>query len=99
MAKRLDSAGCLQGAHAVWSMWPGYLEEEKQKRLLAWLAEHGIPVTIQHTSGHASISDLQRLVAALGPARVVPIHSFGAERFGDLFQDVEQHPDGAWWEV
>jgi hypothetical protein len=31
--------------------------------------------------------------------RVVPIHSFGADRFEDLFEHVEHHPDGEWWDV
>ena len=33
------------------------------------------PLLIHHASGHAFISDLQRLVHALAPERVVPIHS------------------------
>jgi ribonuclease J len=99
MAKRLDAAGCLAGAHAVWSMWPGYLKEDKLKPLLSFLEDRSIPLTIEHTSGHASIHDLQRLAVALAPKRVVPIHSFGSDRFDDLFDGVEQHPDGAWWEV
>lgn len=99
MAKRLDSAGALGDANAVWSMWPGYLMEENAKSLLSFLREHGIPLTTQHTSGHASIADLQRLAGALAPQRVVPIHSFGAARFGELFQGVEHHTDGEWWDV
>jgi ribonuclease J len=99
MGKRLDTAGCLAGARLVWSMWPGYLEEDKQKAGLAFLEERGIPLTIAHTSGHASIPDLQRLATALAPARVVPIHSFGADLFDDLFEGVEQHPDGEWWDA
>ncbi len=52
-----------------------------------------------HTSGHASIADLQRLARALDPMRLVPIHTFGSERFGDYFDDTEEQPDGVWWEV
>lgn len=33
----LDRAACLDGAHAVWSMWPGYLENEPGGRLRDWL--------------------------------------------------------------
>ncbi|MEX0988966.1 MAG: MBL fold metallo-hydrolase [Actinomycetota bacterium] len=99
MATRLDKVGCFTGAHLIWSMWPGYLKDDKQKPLLAFLEERGIPLTIEHTSGHASIHDLQRLAEALAPERVVPIHSFGADRFDDLFEHVEHHPDGEWWKV
>ena len=99
MAAELDRAGCLTGADAVWSMWPGYLKEAKEKVLLSFLEERSIPLSIEHTSGHASIPDLQRLVTALAPKRVVPIHSFAPDQFVDLFSGVEQHPDGEWWEV
>ena len=79
MAGVLDRAGALGGASAIWSMWPGYLEEPSGSRLQAFLAERSIPMSIHHTSGHASVADLQRLAKALSPARVVPIHSFGAK--------------------
>ncbi len=59
----LARAGCLSGAVAVWSMWSGYLTEGSGARLQAMLAEHGVPLTVEHTSGHASVADLQRLAA------------------------------------
>ena len=99
MAGVLDRAGALGGASAIWSMWPGYLEEPSGSKLQTFLAERSIPMTIQHTSGHASIADLQRLAKALSPARVVPIHSFGAEGFDALFEGVEHHSDGDWWDI
>lgn len=99
MAKELTAAGCLNGAHVVWSMWPGYLREASGQRLRAWLDEHGIPLVVHHASGHASIPDLQRLVDALAPGRVVPIHSFAGDRFGEFFPRVERRADGQWWEV
>lgn len=43
MAAELDRARCLEGAHAVWSLWPGYLDEPSGVKLRGWLAEHGIP--------------------------------------------------------
>lgn len=95
----LDGAACLEGAHAVWSLWPGYLKEKSGGRLVDFLEERSIPLHLHHTSGHASIKDLQRLAVAINPGRVVPIHSFGAHRYGDYFSDVEPRRDGAWWEV
>ena len=54
---------------------------------------------IHHASGHAFITDLQRLVGALAPTRVVPIHSFAGDRFEHFFPRVERRRDGEWWEV
>jgi ribonuclease J len=52
-----------------------------------------------HASGHAYVPDLQRLVAALAPKRVVPIHSFAGDRFAEFFPRVDRRTDGEWWEV
>jgi ribonuclease J len=99
MARELAAAECLAGAHLVWSMWPGYLRDESGVALQARLAEHGIPMSIHHSSGHAFVPDLRRLVDALAPARVVPIHSFAGDRFTEMFPCVDRRLDGEWWDV
>jgi len=50
----VESAGCLDGACLVYSMWDGYLSEEKLNPFLGWLKVRGIPMHKCHTSGHAS---------------------------------------------
>ena len=95
----LAKADALVGATAIWSLWSGYLKEASGERLLKFLGEHDIPLVRQHTSGHASIADLQRLAAALKPGKVVPIHSFAGGSFADHFGNVSVEPDGAWWDV
>ena len=67
--------------------------------LQAWCVSHGVAFEIHHTSGHASIDDLKRLVRALSPKRLVPIHSFAPERFQSLFPNVQPANDGEWFEV
>jgi ribonuclease J len=95
----LAKAGALEGAVAVWSMWDGYLDEPRGQALAAFLATHDIPLVQHHTSGHASVEDLKRLVAAVRPGRIVPIHTFGGDRFDAIFEDVERRGDGEWWQV
>jgi ribonuclease J len=99
MAGDLERARCLSGASAIWSMWPGYLRQPSSQPLLEFLSRHAIPLTVHHSSGHASVADLQRLARALQPRRLVPIHTFGSEHFADHFANVERHPDGTWWDV
>ena len=96
---RLADAGALQGARAVWSLWTGYLAEPSGVALREFLGRHDIPLEVHHTSGHASVADLRRLASALAPDRLVPIHSLAGHRFGNLFDNVDVQPDGAWWEV
>ncbi|HUS23015.1 MAG TPA: MBL fold metallo-hydrolase RNA specificity domain-containing protein [Aeromicrobium sp.] len=83
----------------MWSLWTGYLDEPSGVALQKFLAERDIPLTVHHTSGHASVKDLQRLATALEPARVVPIHSLAGHKYSDYFDGVSVQADGEWWEV
>ena len=89
----------LDGARLTYSMWEGYLEEPSAQRVLTWLEQNNIPRQTIHTSGHASLPDLQRFAGALAPAKLVPIHSFETDRFAEFFDNVVQHEDGEWWKV
>jgi ribonuclease J len=99
MLKDLERAGALGGARVIWSQWDGYLKEGSGAQLKADCEARGIPFEIIHTSGHASIADLQRLAAAVRPKELVPIHTFEPERFPELFENVILRQDGEWWEV
>ncbi len=89
----------LDGAGFTYSMWQGYLKDETGQKVTKWLRDNNIPLQTIHTSGHASVADLQRFASALAPRRLVPIHSFETDRFGEFFDNVGQQEDGAWWEV
>jgi ribonuclease J len=83
----------------VWSMWSGYLAEPSGARLRAAVAGAGVELVEHHTSGHAPLSDLKRLVAAIRPDRIVPIHTEGAKAYSQYFPAVTPREDGAWWAV
>ncbi|MDP1792579.1 MAG: MBL fold metallo-hydrolase [Acidimicrobiales bacterium] len=98
--RELLKAGVLSSnSAAAWSLWDGYLKDGSGKSLRQRLADNKVPFTSVHTSGHASVKDLQRLVAALDPDKVVPIHSEATDRYDKLFPNVELHADGDLWEV
>ena len=99
MMKELERAGCLQGATLIYSLWEGYLAQERLQPFQRWLARHAIPLVRIHTSGHASVRDLQRLARAIQPRVLVPVHSAEPGRFTELFDRVVLKADGAWWEV
>ena len=84
---------------SCWSQWKGYLKEGSGAQLEADCKARSIPFEVIHTSGHASIADLKRLAAAVSPKALVPIHTFGAEQFPELFDNVIPRQDGEWWEV
>jgi ribonuclease J len=95
----LEKGECLKGAIYIYSQWDGYWEKESFNRLKSWLERHNIKKINIHTSGHASPRDLQKIVTAIKPRKVVPIHSFMPNRYHELFPNVEIHNDGEWWEV
>lgn len=99
MSRELERLDCLQDAKLVYSLWAGYLKQERQRPFLEWMKKHGIPLVHCHTSGHASPEDLRRFAKAIAPRMLVPIHSFEGRRFKDYFDCVEIKQDGQWWEV
>ena len=99
MAADLEQAECLADARLVWSQWEGYLSDPAFKPFLDWQQRLGIPMDLLHTSGHASILDLQRLAEAINPKRLVPIHSFESGRYAEFFSNVECRNDGERWSL
>ena len=97
MMEDVERAGCLNGSKLIYSLWSGYLKDAKE--FLEWLRHHEIPLVECHTSGHASVWDLVRLRKAFSNAPVVPIHTLNADRFHELFGNVQRHNDGEWWSV
>lgn len=85
------------GIDLVWSQWYGYLTG--MDPVSRFSDEHHLPVHHVHTSGHATVSDLQRLVSAMKPARVVPIHTFSPEQYQAVFANVTMVPDGGELEI
>ena len=95
----LERGNCLIGATYIYSQWEGYWEKDSYIKLKEWLERNAIPKISIHTSGHAGLVDLQKLVTAINPLKVVPIHTFFPKRYSELFSNVEVHNDNDWWEV
>jgi ribonuclease J len=91
--------GVLVNGAVVWSMWPGYLRQRSGERLQQELKAASVPFVLDHASGHASVADLRRLVDALSPRSVVPIHTEAADRYHNVFGNVTLRDDGEWWTV
>jgi ribonuclease J len=74
----------------VYSMWDGYKTQPGTiKDFLDFIASKGMPVKDIHTSGHADLSGLKRMVEAVKPEYLVPIHTFEADRYGGLFEGAQ----------
>ena len=60
-------------------MWKGYLDRPSQ------FNDYKDIITLLHTSGHAYIEDLQKLVQIMQPKNLIPIHTEYKEKYKDLF--------------
>lgn len=98
MASDFGGNGFLDGGRLIYSMWPGYLERSSPN-LADWCVENGVAFNILHTSGHANRDDLCRVVEAIRPKVVLPIHTLAPERFGDLGAPVSFAANEQWHEI
>ncbi len=85
----------LKGAAWVYSLWPGYFERSKPlRKLRSYFKDKGVRYEYLHTSGHAKLKDLKKLVDAIAPEMVIPIHSFHPDKYKDHFPNVRLVEDG-----
>lgn len=75
----------LAGSTLLYSLWEGYRDTPKTREFLGAVEALGINVVSLHTSGHADIPALKRMVETLRPKQLVPIHTFHADQYEGLF--------------
>ena len=97
--EELENLGVLIDGDAVWSMWPGYLTSSAVQPALRILRRNGVVLHQAHASGHACPRDLRRLVDAVKPRRVVPVHCAFPEAMAGVVGAAELHGDGEWWKL
>jgi ribonuclease J len=73
-----------EGAKIIYSMWEGYLTDKFRK----YCDEKGLVIEQVHTSGHATVEDLKAFAKAMQPKILIPIHTFDANRYPELFDNV-----------
>ena len=79
----------------VWSKWRGYLKPGSHGALAAdFCRDHGLELHPIHTSGHADVEALRRLVQAVKPRRLIPIHTFHGDEYGQFGAPVTRLDDG-----
>ena len=64
----------------IYSMWKGYLEEERVKAFI-----EGYRKVDVHTSGHADIEAIKMLMEMSTPDMIIPIHTEAPEAFDGIY--------------
>ena len=83
MKRDLEKCNLRNGLF-IYSMWQGYRDSEYQLNFEHFLARAGFNQVQIHTSGHASIEDINRIITELDPKKVVPIHTMVPEAFMNI---------------
>ena len=90
----------LEGATWIYSLWRGYFDRsETLRKLRSYLADKGVRYEYLHTTGHAKLDDLKKLVEAMAPEVVIPIHSFHPDKYKNYFPNVRLLHDGDFVEL
>jgi len=87
----------LNDSQLIYSMWKGYLE--KNTGVKEFCSKYGIGMKYIHTSGHAYLDDLERLVHAFSPSVLIPVHTLSGDDFKNYFSNVVRLDDGIPYEL
>lgn len=67
----------------IYSLWEGYLKpEHADKSLLNFIGSR--PIEHLHTSGHAYVETIAKLIETVNPKVIVPMHTERAEEFSSI---------------
>lgn len=78
----------------VYSMWKGYKENDKMNNDLNKITSMNIPILDIHTSGHATSKDIDDIIKATNPDKIIPIHTQNKEQFKLKYTSVVSVEDG-----
>lgn len=82
----LDHIPNIEGGNLIYSLWEGYLQKENTKKFIDYLSNKQFKLYKVHTSGHADIETLNQMVSAIGPKKIVPIHTFSGHEYKRHFK-------------
>ncbi len=87
MQKDLEKINDIGGGNFIYSMWEGYLKKSGTMKFVDYLANREFSLHKIHTSGHADIKTLKKMVEAIKPKNIVPIHTFEGDKYKDIFDE------------
>ena len=87
MQKDLEKIDGIEGGNFIYSMWEGYLQKSDTKKFVEYLTNRKFTLHKIHTSGHADTKTLKKMVEAIKPKNIVPIHTFEGDKYKDIFSE------------
>lgn len=73
--KKLYSTAHMCGATLIYSIWKGYKDNQEMKNFLSEMQDLGVNVIDLHTSGHASMEDIELLKQTVNAEQYICVHT------------------------
>ena len=85
--------------NVIYSMWQGYLDYSNKdfygaQQISAMMNDDRVNFVYAHTTGHATVEDLKRIVEAIKPKKLIPVHTERADDYQKQFENVVAVSDG-----
>ena len=87
MQKDLENINKIEGGNFIYSMWEGYLQKSDTMKFVDYLTKRKFTLHKIHTSGHADTKTLKKMIEAIRPKNIVPIHTFEGDKYKDIFNE------------
>ncbi len=87
MQKDLERINGIEGGNLIFSMRGGYLKKSNTAKFVDYLINRKFILHKIHTSGHADTKTLKKMVEAIKPKNIVPIHTFEGDKYKDIFKE------------
>ena len=72
---KLNELMSFKNGILFYSMWRGYQENEDIKNFLDYMISLGVKIHVLHTSGHADVDTIDRLIKKVSPGMIIPVHT------------------------
>lgn len=94
----------IKPVNVIYSQWLGYLSGKDAdyygaEAIAGYQNDPQVNFVYAHTSGHATVEDLQKFAEALNPKMLVPVHTEHAAEFMNLFNNVLELQDNHMMEL
>jgi ribonuclease J len=81
-------------ANLITSIWKNYETRSENTPFFDWVDQKGYDRQPIHTSGHADMDGLKKIVLHICPKRIIPIHTENKAMYGEIFSNVLELNDG-----
>ena len=78
---KLNELVSFDGGVLFYGMWKGYMEQPKMQEFLDFMTSKGVKIHILHTSGHADVITIEKIIDKTCPKTIIPVHTENSKWF------------------